>query len=56
MFHVKICGVTTPADARLAAVSGADAIGLNFVAGSPRRLAVEVARSVAAGTFTGSPT
>ena len=27
MFRVKICGVTTPADARLAADSGADAIG-----------------------------
>ncbi len=47
MFHVKICGVTTPADARLAAASGADAIGLNFVAGSPRRLEPAAARGVA---------
>jgi phosphoribosylanthranilate isomerase len=38
MFHIKICGVTTPADARLAAEAGADCIGLNFVAGSPRRI------------------
>jgi phosphoribosylanthranilate isomerase len=47
VFHVKICGVTTPADARLAAASGADAIGLNFVAGSPRRLEPATARAVA---------
>ena len=38
MFHVKICGVTTPADARAAVEAGADAIGLNFVEGSPRKL------------------
>lgn len=55
LFHVKICGVTTPADARLAAAAGADAVGLNFVAGSPRRLdpdaAREVARAVPAGVL-----
>lgn len=34
--RVKICGVTTPADARLAADLGADAVGLNFYAQSPR--------------------
>ena len=38
LFRVKICGITTPGDARLAADAGADAIGLNFVAGSPRAL------------------
>ena len=63
MFHVKICGVTTPADARLVAASGADAVGLNFVAGSPRCLSPAVAREVAAvlpagirrvGVFAGS--
>ena len=47
MFHVKICGVMTPADARMAADAGADAIGLNFVAGSPRCLDVAAARRVA---------
>lgn len=34
--RIKICGVTTPADARLAALLGADAIGLNFYPASPR--------------------
>ena len=45
MFHVKVCGVTTPDDARLAADAGADAVGLNFVSGSSRR--VDVARASA---------
>ncbi|MEN1678648.1 MAG: phosphoribosylanthranilate isomerase [Planctomycetota bacterium] len=36
MFRVKICGVTRPTDAVLAADSGADAIGLNFYAKSKR--------------------
>lgn len=34
--RIKICGVTTPQDAVLAASLGADAIGLNFHPGSPR--------------------
>lgn len=37
-FRVKICGVTTPADARHAADAGADAVGLNFYPKSPRYL------------------
>ena len=48
LFRVKICGVTTPADARLAADSGADAIGFNFVPGSVRSLDVTAARAAAA--------
>ena len=36
--RVKICGVTTEVDARQAALLGADAIGLNFHDGSPRRV------------------
>jgi len=64
LFHVKICGVTTAADARMVADNGADAIGLNFVAGSPRCLTVEAARAVAdavsgrvlvVGVFAGMP-
>jgi phosphoribosylanthranilate isomerase len=47
MFNVKICGVMTPEDAALVAAAGADAVGLNFVAGSPRCLTVEGARLVA---------
>jgi phosphoribosylanthranilate isomerase len=36
MVRVKICGVTNPADAHLAAELGAHAIGLNFYTQSPR--------------------
>jgi phosphoribosylanthranilate isomerase len=36
MFKIKICGITTPEDALLAADAGADAIGLNFYEKSPR--------------------
>lgn len=53
MFHVKICGVTTCDDARLVAAAGADAIGFNFVAGSPRRLEPEAARRVTAAVPPG---
>jgi phosphoribosylanthranilate isomerase len=53
LFHVKICGVTSAADARLVADAGADAVGLNFVAGSPRRLEVDAARQVAAAVPRG---
>lgn len=53
MFHVKICGVTTPDDARLVAAAGADAVGLNFVMGSPRQLDRERAASVAAALPAG---
>lgn len=64
MFHVKICGVTTAADAEMVAAAGADAIGLNFVSGSPRQLDMRRGREVAdaippgvlrVGVFAGSP-
>jgi phosphoribosylanthranilate isomerase len=64
LFHVKVCGVTTPADATLAAEAGADAVGFNFVAGSPRRIDPARAREataalpgdvLAVGVFAGMP-
>lgn len=44
--RIKICGVTTVADARLAAQLGADAIGLNFYSGSPRYVMPGVAEDI----------
>ncbi len=43
--RIKICGLTHPDDAVLAAELGADAFGLNFYAGSPRGL--DLARDAA---------
>jgi phosphoribosylanthranilate isomerase len=62
--RIKICGVTTPADARFAAEAGADAVGLNFYPKSPRFLppdrAAVVVRALTAfaapvGVFVGIP-
>lgn len=36
MLRIKICGLTTPQDARAAIESGADALGFNFFPGSKR--------------------
>lgn len=47
LFHVKVCGVMSADDARRAADAGADAIGLNFVPGSPRCLDAATAARVA---------
>ncbi|NBT12816.1 MAG: phosphoribosylanthranilate isomerase [Planctomycetia bacterium] len=64
LFRIKICGVTSPDDALVVADSGADAIGLNFVPGSPRAIDVERGRAIVAvvpagvlkvGVFAGTP-
>lgn len=47
MVHVKICGVRTVDDALSCARLGASALGLNFVASSPRRVDVATARAIA---------
>ncbi|HEX5103968.1 MAG TPA: phosphoribosylanthranilate isomerase [Pirellulaceae bacterium] len=47
MFKIKICGITSVQDARLAAEAGADAIGLNFYAQSPRHVAADLAGEIA---------
>ena len=46
--RVKICGVTTPGDARMAADAGADAVGINFHAPSPRAVGPLMAAEIAA--------
>lgn len=64
MVRVKICGVTTPADAVFAAECGAAAVGLNFYPKSPRFLSDDRAEAVvralspftaAVGVFVGTP-
>jgi phosphoribosylanthranilate isomerase len=44
--YVKICGITRPGDAALAVAAGADAIGLNFVPTSKRRIDVPTALAI----------
>jgi len=46
--RVKICGVTSVADARAAVAAGADMIGLNFYPGSKRCISLERAREIVA--------
>lgn len=44
--RVKVCGITRADDAALACDLGADALGFNFVPGSPRRIEPERARGI----------
>ena len=44
--RVKICGVRTVEDARFCVEAGADAIGVNFVPSSPRRVDTDEARAI----------
>ncbi len=45
---IKICGVTTPQDALLVVEAGADALGVNLVPGSKRRVDEATARAIVA--------
>ncbi len=46
--RIKICGITSVADARVAVEAGADAIGLVFYERSPRAVSIDQARVIAA--------
>ena len=46
MTRVKVCGLKRLQDARAAIDAGADAIGLNFVAGTPREVDEATAREI----------
>jgi phosphoribosylanthranilate isomerase len=52
---VKICGVTDAAGVQAAIRAGADAIGLNIVAGTPRALSVAEAAELAAVARAAAP-
>jgi phosphoribosylanthranilate isomerase len=52
-FTIKICGITTPADAEMATSAGADAIGLNFYSGSKRFVTCVQAKQIAAAVPDG---
>ena len=50
---IKICGITRPQDAELAAAAGADLIGLNFWGGSKRFVGESQAREIVAAIPAG---
>jgi phosphoribosylanthranilate isomerase len=47
---VKVCGITRPADAEMVAAAGADAIGINLLQRSPRRVDEATAIEIAAAS------
>lgn len=47
MVRVKICGLTSPQQARACVELGADAIGINFHAGSPRCVDLATGKAIA---------
>ena len=51
MFRIKICGIQSVEDALLAAAAGADAIGLNFFAKSPRYVTPDMAEKIVKTLF-----
>lgn len=48
MTRIKICGITRKEDAIAACIAGADALGFNFSASSPRSLSPDAARRIVA--------
>lgn len=44
--RIKVCGITSVADAKMATRAGADLIGVNLVPSSKRYVAVELARAI----------
>lgn len=52
LFRIKVCGVTSQADAEMSVQAGADAIGLNFYPQSPRYVTPHVARDITAALPT----
>ncbi len=51
LFRIKICGLTSVENATAVISAGADAIGLNFYAPSPRYIGVEVARGISDAVY-----
>src|SRR5256885_11906345 len=54
MFKIKICGITTPEDALLAADAGAEAIGINFYPQSRRYVKQNDAQRIRRAVLPGS--